>query len=86
MDEGRLRVLFIRTAPGRDQFVQRWLAEAAATAGELSPADGLAAGLERLAGGGIDVLLLELAATDAHGLETLTRVRQTAPRVPSWCW
>lgn len=44
----------------------------------LPPADGL----RRLAGGGVDVLLLDVAGAPEHGLDTLVRARIEAPDVP----
>ena len=42
----------------------------------------LTAGLERLARGGVDVLLLDLSLPETQGLDTLRRVRSQAPGVP----
>jgi signal transduction histidine kinase/DNA-binding response OmpR family regulator len=42
----------------------------------------LAAGLQRLAAGGIDVVLLDLMLPDSQGLDTLTRLSQQAPDIP----
>jgi signal transduction histidine kinase len=42
----------------------------------------LAAGLDRLAAGGIDVVLLDLMLPDSQGLDTLCRLSQQAPDIP----
>ena len=42
----------------------------------------LAAGLERLVRGGVDVVLLDLTLPDSHGLDTYVTVRSHAPEVP----
>jgi signal transduction histidine kinase/DNA-binding response OmpR family regulator len=42
----------------------------------------LAAGLQRLAAGGIDVVLLDLMLPDSQGLDTLSRLSQQAPDIP----
>ena len=65
--------------------------EALATAGghvgehmrfEVSYAGSLAEGLDRLASGGIDAVLLDLALPDSDGLDTLLRVREEHQGVP----
>ncbi len=49
---------------------------------DLEHADRLSIGLERLASGGIDVILLDLLLPDGRELDTFTRVRAQAPDVP----
>ncbi len=45
-------------------------------------ADRLSTGIERLAQGGIDVVLLDLGLPDGQGLDTLTRAQVHSPQVP----
>ena len=45
-------------------------------------ADHLAAGLERLAAGNIDVVLLDLVLPDSQELVTFERVKEVVPQVP----
>jgi len=49
---------------------------------QLFCTDCLEGGLKRLAEGGIDIVLLDLSLPDAHGLETLMRVREQEADVP----
>lgn len=48
---------------------------------EIETADRLSAGLERLAQGGIDILLLDLGLPDSMGIETLRTARVHAPDI-----
>jgi signal transduction histidine kinase len=45
-------------------------------------ADRLEKGLEHLASAKVDLVLLDLSLPDSQGLETIVRVRETAPSVP----
>lgn len=79
-------VLLIEDSPDFAELVEQWLAMAAAvadTAFVLNWSDSLSAGLKRLAHGGVDLILLDLGLPDSDGLETFTRVRAEAPRVPT---
>src|SRR5262249_15400082 len=49
---------------------------------DLVRTDRLAPGLNQLALGGIDIVLLDLSLPDSHGLDTFQRVHAVAPRVP----
>ena len=49
---------------------------------ELEHIERLSPGLERLARGGIDMLLLDLSLPDSHGLETLIEAHAHSPGVP----
>jgi Flp pilus assembly CpaE family ATPase len=48
----------------------------------LAWTDTLAAGLNRLAHGGIDVILLDLGLPDSNGAETFARTKAQAPEIP----
>ncbi len=68
-------------------MIERALATAGGHVGEhlrfdVSYAGSLAEGLDRLAIGGIDAVLLDLALPDSQGIETLVRVRDDHPGVP----
>jgi len=79
--ERDLRILVIEDNPGDLRLIETYLAEGgfrrkAATAGRLE--DGLAA----IAGGGFDVVLLDLSLPDSTGFETFEHLREADPRVP----
>ena len=48
----------------------------------LMAVDKLAAGVERLRAGGIDLVLLDLGLPESSGLETVQRLRTAVPRLP----
>lgn len=82
MDASCVNVLLIEDNPGDARLIREMLREARGVRVNVHHADRLAAGLERLAEPGIDVLLLDLSLPDSHGLETFTRAHAAAPRVP----
>ncbi|GEM_PF-1743207 len=49
---------------------------------ELKRAERLSSGLEYLAAGGIDLVLLDLHLPDSQGIQTLIKTRAQAPKVP----
>ncbi len=49
---------------------------------EVVCADRLSTGLERLAEGGIDIVLLDLTLPDSRGLDTFIKVHRSAPELP----
>ncbi len=82
MTRKKLTVLLIEDNPDFAELVQRWLALREDAGYHLSWADSLAAGLERLGQGGVDVILLDLGLPDSEGLPTFTRTRLHAAKVP----
>src|SRR5687768_12404154 len=75
-------VLLIEDYPGDARLIREMLREEWGSHFHIETADRVAAGLERLAQSGVDVVLLDLSLPDAHGLETFTRVHESAPDVP----
>jgi anti-anti-sigma factor len=63
-------------------MLRSMLAEVKGDVFELVCAESLAEGLEKLAGGGIDVLLLDLTLPDSSGLNTFANIRVAARGVP----
>lgn len=73
-----IRVLLIEDNPGDVRLVREALGGVGSVQFALTCADRLSTGLARLADGGIDIVLLDLALPDSQGLETLARVRAEA--------
>ncbi len=69
-----------------DPFIARLMLEILSRTKPLKflvqPAESLAVGLERLASGRVDVVLLDLSLPDSRGLDTLKRVRGQSASVP----
>lgn len=77
-----IKVLLIEDNPGDTRLIREMLAEVGTASFDLKWADRLSSGLEQLARGGIDVLLLDLSLPDSQGLDTFTKVHIKAPTVP----
>src|SRR5258707_3378479 len=82
MDASPIRVLLIEDNPADAELIQETLSEPGRVAFSLETAGQLGTGLERLAAGGIDVVLLDLSLPESWGLSTLARVQASAPSVP----
>ena len=84
MSTGPIRVLLIEDNPEDARLMEQAFAKAKEgdTVFELTHADRLATGLQRLAQGGVDLILLDLTLPDSKELDTLVMVRAKAPRVP----
>jgi serine phosphatase RsbU (regulator of sigma subunit) len=78
----QVNVLLVEDNRGDARLIQEYLAEVKGLAFRLECADRYAAGLERLARGGIDVVLLDLSLPDARGLDTFARLSAEYPEVP----
>jgi diguanylate cyclase (GGDEF)-like protein len=82
MDMRPIKVLLIEDSPGDARLLREALADGEGMSFELECADRLSAGLERLAQGGIELLLLDLGLPDSQGLDTLARTQPHARGVP----
>lgn len=84
MDNKPIRVLLIEDSVFATQHTKKMLVEARSSefSVELKCADRVSVGLEHLAEGGTDVILLDLTLPDSDGLETFARVHDHAPQVP----
>jgi len=82
MNNKRIKVLLIEDNPGDARLIQETLAEARGAPFDLECADRLSTGLERLAAGDIDVVLLDLSLPDSRTFNTFAKVQAQAPEVP----
>ena len=76
------KALLIEDNPGDVRLIRLHLADAPHAPFELVHADKLSAGLERLAAGDIDLVLLDMSLPDSFGLDTFKRAHAAAPQVP----
>jgi two-component system NtrC family sensor kinase len=77
-----IRILLIEDNPGDAELLEVMLARVTGAQFAVECANRLAAGIERLTRGGIDVVLLDLSLPDSQGLETFRTVKAQAPNVP----
>ena len=82
MRDKNVAILLIEDNPGDTELLRELLPDVAGLAFGLACADTLAGGVDRLAQGGIDIVLLDLDLPDSTGLATVDRVRAAAPHVP----
>jgi len=75
-------VLLIEDNPGDARLIRKMLTKAKVVLFELECANRLSTGLERLAEGGIDLVLLDLSLPDSPGLDTFAKTYAQAPHVP----
>ena len=73
-----ISILLIEDNPIHARLLQGLLSSSFA----VERVDHLAAGLERLAAGNIDVVLLDLVLPDSQELVTFERVKEVVPQVP----
>jgi PAS domain S-box-containing protein len=82
MTDKVIHVLMVEDNPGDVALMELMLSEAGPDRFALESVSRLSAGLERLQAGHLDVVLLDLTLPDAHGLDTLLKVREAAPGIP----
>src|SRR5437867_1011783 len=79
MESMSIKALLIEDNPVDTLLIQQLLTDVPGGQFTLACADRLAVGLERLAAGGIDVVVLDLTLPDSEGLSTFLQVRDQAP-------
>jgi signal transduction histidine kinase len=77
-----IRVLLIEDDSGETQLICDMLSGADGVTFEPECVSWLSMGLERLATGAINVILLDLGLPDSQGLDTFTKVYARVPKVP----
>jgi len=82
MESKSNKILLIEDNPGDARLLQEMLAEIRDVSFKLDWVDRLSTGLERLAAGGIDVVLLDLSLPDSQGFETFAKARSQASETP----
>ncbi len=82
MFDQALKILLVEDNPGDARLIREILAEAGNESFDIDWALSLAKGLERLAQGGIDLVLLDLGLPDSQGFETFVKAHAQAPHVP----
>ena len=82
MEKRRIKILLIEDDLDYPQLIKTMLAREMGDLFDLECVDLLQTGLERLAAGGIDVVLQDLSLSDSQGLDTFTRTHAQAPEVP----
>ena len=82
MTGGPVTILLIEDNPGDVRLLRETLAEGNCTWISLTHVSSLRAGMDRLAMGGIDGVLLDLALPDSEGLDTLSKVQKRAADLP----
>lgn len=82
IDDKHTKVLLIEDNPGDTRLIRQMLAKVRTASFDLKWVDRLSTGLEQLATGGIDVVLLDLSLPDSQELNTFTKVHVKAPTVP----
>ncbi len=80
-EQATLHILLVANDPVDARLIRELLVDSRVRF-DLEQVGAVEAALERLADAGIDVVLLDLALPDSHGLETLDRVLEKAPAVP----
>ena len=75
-------VLLIEDNAGDARLMREYLADAAGASFQIEHVITLTQGLERLAAGGVDVVLLDLSLPDSPMPDTFRRVHEAAPSVP----
>ncbi len=77
-----IRILLVEDNPGDARLIQEMLAEAGTSSFNIDWVSLLSEGLERLAQGGIDLVILDLGLPDSQGLETFVRAYEYGADLP----
>lgn len=77
-----VRVLLIEDSDLQAEIIQKELAQCEGVVFTVERKDRLAAGLERVSKGGVDIVLLDLSLPDSQGLESFTGLSARAPALP----
>jgi len=81
-NDSPVRLLLVEDNPGDARLIQEMLAEAGVSRFDLQCVDRLSSALERLAHGGIDVVLLGLSLPDSRGFDTVGKLLAQSSKIP----
>jgi PAS domain S-box-containing protein len=82
MTISQIKVLLIEDNPGDARLIQEMLKEKSYVSFDLICVDKLKAGMEQLAQGNIDLILLDLGLPDSSGLDTFAKLYAEEPNLP----
>jgi PAS domain S-box-containing protein len=83
MPADRIKVLLVEDGAAEARLIQELLADARGMSFDVEWVETLAAGLRRLAAGGIDLVLLDLGLPDSEGIDTIRGLSAAAPNLPA---
>lgn len=81
-ESGKIHVLLVEDNSADSEWVKRALAKEGGGTFQLDWVERFSSALERLAKGGIDVILLDMKLPDGFGLEVFEKVHTAAPSIP----
>jgi len=82
MSETCLKILLIESDPAEAARIRTMLSQAEGLSFDLDWVAALLPGLDRLAKGDVDIMLLDSSLPDSHGLDAVEALRMHAPAVP----
>ena len=82
MNDEAISLLLIEDNPGDARLIREMIGEAPGTKFELSIADRLSHGIESIARGDFDLVILDLSLPDAQGLECFLQAHRHASQIP----
>ena len=82
MSSAPLHILLVEDNPGDVRLLREMFATERPDSYEIIHMPRLGLALNRLAKGGVDIVLLDLGLPDGDGMDTVRRVRKLAPQVP----
>jgi PAS domain S-box-containing protein len=77
-----IKILLVEDNPADADFLQELLEDAVGIEWQLTWVEFLSSAFIELNKNTFDIVLLDLSLPDSHGLETLTRLQETAPNTP----
>jgi sigma-B regulation protein RsbU (phosphoserine phosphatase) len=82
MQDELIKILLIEDVPKFARLMREMLQTANGVRFDVEWVETLSTGLQRLASGGIDLVLLDLSLSDCKGLDSFAKARAVAPHIP----